>query len=187
MNGKHSAALRTLASAADGRVIPLGELYGTRYAKGAAGDGFAVLPPAAAYRLRLSAGNAARGIFGGNAGGMRLRNTLGALRSRRTPRTWLYSPADGVVTALDPCGRLTLCTGDAVELCVEFGAGAELSAVQGGRLSAGERFGSVASDALVEGCAAIVVFPDMERVTELHIEAGNRRGGRRTAWYGVYL
>ena len=38
----------------------------------------------------------------------------------------VYCPADGVVAALDPCGRLTLRTGDAVELCVEFGAGAEL-------------------------------------------------------------
>lgn len=164
MNDRQSP-VRTLVSAADGRVIPLGELYDTRYAKGAQGDGFAVLPPAGVQRLRLSAENAARALIDG-AG-----------------RAGLYAPADGVVTALDPRGRLTLRTCDAVEVCVVYGASAHIFTGLGERLSSAQQFGVLGGEMRAEGCAALVIFPHTERITELQIEAGARRGGQQAATY----
>lgn len=168
MNETHSP-LRTLMSAADGSVIPLGELYGTRYAKGAHGDGFAVLPPAGMQRLRLSAENAARSLIEG------------------ADSAGLYAPADGVVTALDPRGRLTLRTCDALEVCVVFGAGAHISVGVGERLLSAQQFGILGEGVRAEGCAALVILPQTERITELHIETGARRGGRQAATYRAVL
>ena len=97
MNDRQSP-VRTLVSAADGRVIPLGELYDTRYAKGAQGDGFAVLPPAGMQRLRLSAESAARARVSsrGPASGFQARSSSGYSAracARRAARRSLSSRA----------------------------------------------------------------------------------------------
>lgn len=165
---RNESPLRALASAADGEVIALGGLSGSRYAKCSEGDGFAVLPPRGLQKLRISAAGAAKAFLD------------------KPQSAGLYSPTDGVVTALNPNGRLSLRTCDGIEVCVFFGGGAELYTDIGERLALAQQFGTLC-EGTQEGCAAVVLITQPERITELHIETGARLGGQKTAYYKALL
>ncbi len=146
---------RILASVTDGNVIAVGELLDGVYSKKLSGDGYAVLP---SKKLR---------IFDG-----------GDIE--------LSAPADGVVTEIED-GRLTMRTGDGISVCVVMGEVAELFTDVGGKLAAGEHFCTLPPKkylrrSLYSG-AIPVLFPEPQRVTELHILSGYHRSGEKAAQY----
>ena len=98
----------------------------------------------------------------------------------------LSAPADGVVTEIED-GRLTMRTGDGISVCVVMGEVAELFTDVGGKLAAGEHFCTLPPKkylrrSLYSG-AIPVLFPEPQRVTELHILSGYHRSGEKAAQY----
>lgn len=111
---EHKSSERILSCVAFGRVLPVGEISGSPYAKRAEGDGFAVIPKTGLWRF----------VAPKNAG-------------------ILCSPTDGTVTENDEGRRITLRTGDGVTLSVIVGESASLSAQTGDKLSRGEPLGTL--------------------------------------------
>ena len=151
---------RALRCVADGRVLTLGELHDGMYSRRLLGDGYAVMA----------------------AGGMAAWLTEQLLSPAEVE---ILSPADGVVTSAEEF--LSIRTGDGIGVTVYLGnTDTEFIPQVGERLRCGERLCTVPREALrnngING-AAVVLFNDMERVTELHISTGRKKAGDRTAFY----
>lgn len=99
-------------------------------------------------------------------------------RLRGVKEIRVFSPADGVVTVVEG-SRITLRTGDGVLLNVELGEGGEVTALLGEKLHRGAPLGKSGVH------PALVVFPNPEQITELHVAAGRCRRGRCAAFYRV--
>ena len=147
---------RTLGCVTYGRVIPLAQLSGVtsrRYGS----SGFAVLPP---FRA-------------------------GAFFERLLPReVSIHAPVDGVVT--DSGDELIFRTGDGISVAVTLGVTEGCMCRVGGKVRAGEMVWMLPRERLLgNGSGGIITvgFPDLDRVTELHIIAGVRRAGQSAAFY----
>ena len=109
---EHFGEKRTLGCVVFGRVVPVGELFGSPYSKRTEGDGFAVVTARTAFLRRLFPKENA-----------------------------LLSPADATVTENERGMRLTLRTGDGVVLTVIAGAEGSLFPQAGERVVFGAPIG----------------------------------------------
>lgn len=162
---------RALRCVANGRVMTLSELRDGVYSHKLKGDGYAVL----VRRTKKCDGGMA-GVFSSIVAGLFAPSEL----------VELCAPADGVVTAKGEA--LSLRTGDGIEISVYPEAKAAFHPEVGEKVRRGRRIGTVSRTALSEnplGGAVVVVFSDMERITELHVSTGRHRTGERTAFYHI--
>ncbi len=147
---------RTLRSVTDGRVIPLAQLNAAD-ARRYGSSGFAVLQ-----------------LFG-----------AGAFFERLLPsEVSIHAPVDGVVTAVGE--ELVIRTGDGISVAVTIGVSDGCMCRVGGKVRAGEIVWMLPRERLLgngSGGVVTVGFPDLVRVTELHIISGIRRAGQTVAYY----
>ncbi len=147
---------RTLRCVTNGRVIPLAQLNATA-ARRYGSSGFAVLQ-----------------LFG-----------AGTFFERLLPReVSIHSPVDGVVTAVGE--ELVIRTGDGISVAVTIGVSDGCMCRVGGKVRAGEIVWILPRERLLgngSGGVVTVGFPDLARVTELHVFSGMRKAGQIAAYY----